>query len=100
VPYFGAGLAQPLGVGIVIGAALAYFIVAGIPIFLKTAEYYRKARMGRWGGAAILLLCLILIYTFNLSLPPQAPREGRQPQEGQVEIIRFCHTNCKRTIFS
>ena len=69
VPYFGEGTAQPLGVGIVIGAAIAYFIVAGIPLFLKTAEYYRKARMGRWGAAAILLLAIIMVYAFDLSLP-------------------------------
>jgi len=69
VPYFGAGLAQPLGVGIVIGAAIAYFIVSGIPLFLKTAEYYGKAKMGKWGGIAILLLCLVLVYAFDLSLP-------------------------------
>ncbi|MFA6328175.1 MAG: OPT/YSL family transporter [Candidatus Micrarchaeia archaeon] len=68
-PYFGAGLAQPLGVGIVIGAAIAYFIVAGIPVFLKVAQYYQKAKMGKWGGIAILLLCLVLVYAFNLSLP-------------------------------
>ncbi|MFA6907688.1 MAG: OPT/YSL family transporter [Candidatus Micrarchaeia archaeon] len=68
-PYFGAGMAQPLGVGIVIGAALAYFIVSGIPLFLKAADYYGKAKMGKWGGIAILLLCLVLVYAFDLSLP-------------------------------
>ena len=68
-PYFGAGLAQPLGVGIVIGAAIAYFIVAGLPLFLKTADYYRKARMGKWGAAAITLVSIILVYAFDLSLP-------------------------------
>jgi uncharacterized oligopeptide transporter (OPT) family protein len=68
-PYFGAGMPQPLGVGIVIGAAIAYFIVAGIPLFLKTADYYRKARMGRWGAAAILLVSILMVYAFDLSLP-------------------------------
>jgi len=68
-PYFGAGFAQPLGVGIVIGAAIAYFIVAGIPLFLKTADYYRKAKMGKWGAAALLIACLVLVYAFDLSLP-------------------------------
>ena len=68
-PFFGEGLAQPLGVGIVIGAAVAYFLVAGIPVFLKVAQYYHKARMGKWGGIAILLLCLVLVYAFDLSLP-------------------------------
>jgi len=68
-PYFGAGMAQPMGVGIVIGAAVAYFLVAGVPLFLKTAEYYRKARMGRWGAAAILLLTVAMVYALNLPLP-------------------------------
>ncbi len=62
-------LAQPLGVGIVIGAAVAYFLTSGVPVFLKTAEYYRKAKMGRWGGIAIVLLCLLMVYAFDLSLP-------------------------------
>jgi len=56
-------------VGIVIGAAIAYFIVAGLPLFLKTADYYRKARMGKWGAAAITLVSIILVYAFDLSLP-------------------------------
>jgi len=64
-----AGVAQPLGVGIVIGAAIAYFITSGIPVFLKTAEYYKKAKMGKLGGIAIILLCLLMVYAFDLSLP-------------------------------
>jgi len=62
-------LAQPLGVGIVIGAAIAYFLTMGVPIFLKTSEYYRKTRMGKISGIAILALCALLVYAFDLSLP-------------------------------
>lgn len=62
-------LAQPLGVGIVIGAAIAYFLTSGIPVFLKTAEYYKKAKLGKWGGAAILFTCVLMTYAFDLSLP-------------------------------
>ena len=72
-PYFGGSsiveIAKPLGVGIVIGAAVAYFITAGMPVFLRTAEYYKKAKMGNWGMAAILLTAVLLIYAFNLPLP-------------------------------
>jgi uncharacterized oligopeptide transporter (OPT) family protein len=62
-------IAKPLGVGIVIGAAIAYFLTSGVPVFLKTAEYYKKAKMGRWGLVAILLVTILLVYAFNLSLP-------------------------------
>lgn len=73
-PNFGAAnalveVAKPLGVGIVIGAAIAYFIVAGVPVFLKIGDYYRKAKLGRKGALAIMAMCALLIYAFNLSLP-------------------------------
>ncbi|MFA6214146.1 MAG: OPT/YSL family transporter [Candidatus Micrarchaeia archaeon] len=72
-PAFGANsaiaIAKPLGVGIVIGSALAYFLTSGVPVFLKTAQYYGKAHMGRWGIAALFAACLVLTYAFNLSLP-------------------------------
>ena len=64
-----AGVSTPLGVGIVIGAAIAYFLTSGIPVFLKTAEYYGKARMGKWGVAALLIAYIVLVYAFDLSLP-------------------------------
>jgi len=72
-PTFGASsvveIAKPLGVGVVIGSALAYFLTSGVPVFLKTAQYYRKAHMGRWGVAALLIICIVLVYAFDLSLP-------------------------------
>ncbi|MCX6769740.1 MAG: OPT/YSL family transporter, partial [Candidatus Micrarchaeota archaeon] len=73
LPNFGAtaisAVAQPLGVGIVIGAAIASFITVGIPVFMKTAHYYRKAKMGKLSGIAFVALCLLLVYAFDLSLP-------------------------------
>ncbi|MCX6772779.1 MAG: OPT/YSL family transporter, partial [Candidatus Micrarchaeota archaeon] len=62
-------IAKPLGVGVVIGAALAYFIVAGIPTFLKMARYYKKTGLGKMGMIAVLAMCVLLIYAFDLSLP-------------------------------
>ena len=62
-------IAKPLGVGVVIGAAFAYFIVAGIPTFMKMARYYRKTGLGKKGMLAILAMCVLLIYAFDLSLP-------------------------------
>ena len=61
-------VAKPLGVGIVIGAAIAYFITAGIPVFLKTADYYWKTNLGRKGAAILLLSTVVLAYAFDLSL--------------------------------
>ena len=64
-----SGIAKPLGAGIVIGAAIAYFITSGLPIFMKVAGYYKKTRLGNKGLAAILLLVVLLAYIFDLSLP-------------------------------
>ena len=63
------GVAKPLGVGIVIGAAIAYFITAGIPVFLKTVSHYGKTSFGKKGGLAILALTVLMIYVFDLSVP-------------------------------
>ncbi|MFA6489491.1 MAG: OPT/YSL family transporter [Candidatus Micrarchaeia archaeon] len=63
------GITKPLGTGIVIGAAIAYFITAGIPVFLKTAAHYADVKHHRKAGAALLALVVLITYAFNLSLP-------------------------------
>jgi len=60
---------KPLGTGIVIGAALAYFLTAGIPVFLKTASHYADVKHHRKGAIALLALVVMITYAFNLSLP-------------------------------
>lgn len=62
-------VSKPLGAGIVIGAAVAYFITAGIPVFLRTAAHYAEGKFGKKMGVAVLLLSVLLVYLFNLSLP-------------------------------
>lgn len=64
-----AGVAKPLGAGVVIGAAMAYFLASGLPVLLKTAGYYRKTRLGKKGLAAMLLLVVLLTYALDLSIP-------------------------------
>lgn len=63
-----AGITKPLGTGMVIGAAIAYFITAGIPVFLKTAAHYEKTQLGKKGALALLALTVVLVYAFNLSI--------------------------------
>ncbi|VVB98750.1 OPT oligopeptide transporter protein [uncultured archaeon] len=62
-------VAKPLGAGVVIGAAVAYFITSGIPVILKTASYYKKTKLGNKGLLAMLLLILVMTYALDLSLP-------------------------------
>ncbi len=62
-------ITKPLGTGMVIGAAIAYFVTSGIPVFLKTATHYKKTTLGKKGGLAILFLTAVLVYAFNLSIP-------------------------------
>ena len=62
-------VSKPLGAGIVIGAAIAYFITAGIPVFLRTAAHYAEGKFGKKMGLAVLVLSVALVYLFNLSLP-------------------------------
>ena len=64
-----SSVAKPLGAGVVIGAAIAYFITSGFPVLLKTAGYYRKTRLGKKGLLAMLALVVLLVYAFDLSLP-------------------------------
>ena len=64
-----AQVTKPLGTGIVIGAAIAYFVTAGIPVFLKTAAQYADVKHHRKAGLALLLLVVLITYSFNLSLP-------------------------------
>ncbi len=63
------GITKPLGTGMVIGAAIAYFIAAGIPVFLKTASHYADVKHHRKGALALLALVVLITYAFNLSLP-------------------------------
>lgn len=60
---------KPLGTGMVIGAAIAYFITAGIPVFLKTAAHYADVKHHRKGALALLALLVLITYAFDLSLP-------------------------------
>lgn len=61
-------IAKPLGVGVVIGAAIAYFVSKGIPVFLKTADYYKKGRLGKLGMIALFASLVVLVYAFDLSI--------------------------------
>ncbi len=63
---------KPLGIGIVIGAAIAYFLLKGIPAFAKMFRGFRKEKAGFnrfFGLAVIVLVALLTIITeMNLAL--------------------------------
>jgi len=77
-----AGVAKPVGVGIVIGAAIAFFILRGLPEFRKIfSDYGSRASSGssasrdaglpkRWTGAALIACVgvLTIITQLNLAL--------------------------------
>ena len=64
-----AGITKPLGVGIVLGAAIAYFITAGVPAFLRTLGHYSDKRNRNKAGLALAAIVVVLVYAFDLSLP-------------------------------
>ncbi|MEM0475191.1 MAG: OPT/YSL family transporter [Candidatus Norongarragalinales archaeon] len=68
-----AGFAKPIGVGIVIGAALAFFLLKGLPEFKKIFRDFTNADWGlpkRWAGAALIACvgALTVITEMNLAL--------------------------------
>jgi uncharacterized oligopeptide transporter (OPT) family protein len=68
-----AGFAKPIGVGIVIGAAIAFFVLRGLPEFRKIFKDFKRADWGapkRWAGAALIACVgtLTIITGMNLAL--------------------------------
>ncbi len=62
-------IAKPLGVGMVIGAALAYFLTKGLGAFNQTIKHFRTGGMGKKIGFVLAIMLILLTYVFELSLP-------------------------------
>lgn len=64
-----AGLkAFELGIGVIIGASIAYFAVKGLPLLPRILSDWRKARAGRLEGLAIIISVGVLTLLTNLNL--------------------------------
>lgn len=63
-----AGLTQPLGIGVIVGASLAFFFVKGLPSFVPMLGRLAKqsARRGLWGVIALSLVAVVLSSVFEL----------------------------------
>ncbi len=62
-------IARPLGVGIVLGAAVVYFILKALPSLGRMWEDWRQAKFNRLMGAAIILCAGALTIIADVSLP-------------------------------
>ena len=62
-----AQIARPLGVGIVLGAAVAYFILKGLPTLGKLSQDYRESGFGKYAGIMIILAIGILTIISNMN---------------------------------
>ncbi|MFH1750984.1 MAG: OPT/YSL family transporter [Candidatus Micrarchaeota archaeon] len=59
-------VARPLGVGIVLGAAIIYFLLKGMPMLGNMASDWRKAKAGRIGIIALLACAFVLTFVFEM----------------------------------
>ncbi|MEM4255106.1 MAG: OPT/YSL family transporter [Candidatus Norongarragalinales archaeon] len=50
-----AEIARPLGVGIVLGAAIAYFALKGIPAMGRVVQDYKNAKWGKHAGLLLIV---------------------------------------------
>lgn len=64
-----AEIARPLGVGIVIGSAIMYFIIKGIPSLRKLFSSWKDAKTGKLSGIALIFAVGILTIITNMNLP-------------------------------
>jgi len=61
-------IARPLGVGIVLGAAIAYFLLKGVPALGSAFHDYKKARWGKQAGLLLIVSAGVLTIIAQLSV--------------------------------
>jgi len=64
-----SGIGRPLGVGIVLGSAIVYFLLKGLPLMGRMVDDWKKARAGRMAGLAMIICAGALTFVFNFGLP-------------------------------
>lgn len=62
-----SSVSRPLGVGIVLGAAIAYFILKGLPTLGHLARDYKNSKIGRYAGIVLIVSIGILTIVSNLN---------------------------------
>ena len=63
-----SAIARPLGVGIVLGAAIVYFLQKGLPMMGRLIDDWGSARTGRMSGIALIVCAGVLSIAFGFSL--------------------------------
>ncbi|MFH0971521.1 MAG: OPT/YSL family transporter [Candidatus Micrarchaeota archaeon] len=65
-----AEIARPLGVGIVLGSAIIYFLVKGVPAASRMADDWNKAKAGRIAGITLIVCAgvLAMLLQFDIAL--------------------------------
>ena len=61
-------IARPLGVGIVLGAAIAYFVLKGLPAMGRVIQDYRQAKWGRQAGLLLIVSAGVLTIVAQLDV--------------------------------
>lgn len=61
-------IARPLGVGIVLGSAIIYFLLKGLPIMGRMVDDWRRARAGRMAGIALIVCAGVLAIALDLGI--------------------------------
>ncbi|MCX8194911.1 MAG: OPT/YSL family transporter [Candidatus Micrarchaeota archaeon] len=64
-----SAITRPVGAGMVMGAAIAYFALVGLPAFKSLFSYYKSTPLGRKSTFILVLFAVILAYAFDLSFP-------------------------------
>ncbi|MFH1442926.1 MAG: OPT/YSL family transporter [Candidatus Micrarchaeota archaeon] len=64
-----SGIARPLGVGMVLGSAIMYFILKGLPQMGRLVESYDSRGIGRIAGTSLIVCAGVMAIVLNLDWP-------------------------------
>ena len=62
-------IARPLGVGIVLGAGIIFFIMKGLPVFSKMIDDWKNAKARKMAGIALIVCIGVIALITNMDLP-------------------------------
>ncbi len=64
-----AGATQPFGIGVIVGASLAYFLLKGLPSFAPMLRRLAGSSRRQMGGLALALAACVAVAALALDLP-------------------------------
>ncbi|MBI5224724.1 OPT/YSL family transporter [Candidatus Micrarchaeota archaeon] len=62
-------IARPLGVGIVLGSGMIFFIMKGLPVFSKMIDDWKDAKARKMAGIALIVCMGVIALVTNMDLP-------------------------------